>query len=217
MTEDGPLRDLRYPYREMAEDPDDYRHHYDKIEVEEAAASQPGLATTVIRLPMVYGPRDQQRRLWSYHKRMADGRPAILLDSRLLDWRASRCFVDDAGLAIARAATRPGAADRTFNVAEEPTPTELQWVGMIGAVAGWSGAIVPVGPDLLPEALRLDPHGQDLHMESTRIRHELGYAEPVSRQEAIARTIEWDLSNPPETHPDPFDYTTEDAVLSGLA
>lgn len=217
VAEDGPLRELRHPYRDMADGPEDYRHDYDKIEVEEAAASQPGLATTIVRLPMVYGPRDYQRRLWSYHKRMADGRPAILLDARLTKWRASRCFVDDAGKAIALAATRRDATNRTFNLAEDPAPTELEWVEMIGAVAGWSGDIVPVDPDLLPEALHLDPHGQDLHMDSSRIRRELGYAEPVSREEAIARTIEWDLANPPETNPDPFDYAAEDAILAKLA
>lgn len=217
VAEDGPLRDLRYPYREMAEGPDDFRHDYDKIEVEEAAGAHPDLATTVVRLPMVYGPRDYQRRLWSYHKRMADGRPTILLDSRLTDWRASRCFVDDAGEAIVRAATRPDAAKRTFNLAEDPAPTELEWVRMIGAVAGWSGAIVPADPTLLPEALLLDPHGQDLHMDSSRIRQELGYIEQVTRDEAIARTIEWDLTHPPETHPDSFDYTAEDAVVAELA
>ena len=215
VDEGGPLRDLRYPYREMAEGPDDYRYHYDKIEVEAAAAGS-DLATTVLRLPMVYGPRDHQRRLWSYHKRMADRRPAILLDSRLTGWRASRCFVEDAGRAIAQAATNPAAITRIYNVAENPAPTEEEWVRMIATVAGWDGDIVPVDSERLPEPLRIDPHGQDLHMDSSRIRAELGFVEPVTRHEAIARTIEWDLAHPPESHPDPFDYAAEDAVLADL-
>jgi nucleoside-diphosphate-sugar epimerase len=215
VNEDGPLRDRRFPYREMADGPDDYRFDYDKIDVE-SVALQSDLATTVIRLPMVYGPRDYQRRLWSYHKRMADGRPAILLDNRITNWRASRCFVDDAGLAIALAATDPAASTRIYNVAEDPAPTELEWVRTIATVAGWDGAIVPVDSEVLPEPLRIDPHGQDLHMDSTRIRAELGFVEPVGRDEAIARTIQWDLAHPPESHPDPFDYVAEDAVLAGL-
>ncbi|NNJ47874.1 MAG: NAD-dependent epimerase/dehydratase family protein [Acidimicrobiia bacterium] len=215
VDEDGPLRERHYPYRDMAEGPDDYRYDYDKIEVE-TAATESDLATTIMRLPMVYGPRDYQRRLWSYHKRMADGRPAILLDTRLTDWRASRCFVDDAGHAIARAATSPSASDRIYNVAEHPAPTELEWVQMIGEVAGWEGDIVPVEPDLLPEPLQTDPRGQDLYMDSTRIRAELGFVEPVTRREAIARTIEWDLAHPPDSHLDPFDYSAEDAVLEAL-
>jgi len=215
VDEGGPLRELRYPYREMAEGPDDYRHDYDKIEVE-TAATESDLATTALRLPMVYGPRDYQRRLWSYHKRMADGRSAILLDGRLPDWRASRCFVEDAGRAIALAATHPAAAGRIYNVAEDPAPTELEWVRMIAAVAGWDGDIVPVDSQRLPEPLRIDPHGQDLHMDSTRIRADLGFVEPVTRHEAIADTIDWDLAHPPESHPDPFDYAAEDAVLSDL-
>ncbi|MCP4251131.1 MAG: NAD-dependent epimerase/dehydratase family protein, partial [bacterium] len=186
--EDGPLREQRYPYREMAEGPEDYRFDYDKIEVEEAAGANPGLRATVLRLPMVYGPRDYQRRLWSYHKRMSDGRPAILLDARADGWRASRSFVDDAGRATALAATDPTAVSRTYNLAEDPAPTEAEWVRMIGEVAEWDGNIVSVEPDLLPESLQLNPRGQDLHMDSARIRSELGFAERISRPDAIAAT-----------------------------
>lgn len=215
VDEDGPLRDLRYPYREMAEGPDDYRYGYDKIEVEQAVADFDG-ATTVLRLPMVYGPRDYQRRLWSYHKRMNDGRPAILLDRRLRDWRASRCFVDDAGRAIALATVHPAAAGRTYNVAEDPAPTELEWIRTIAGVVGWQGEVVEVEPPDLPESLQLDPHGQDLHMDSRRIREELGFAEPIGRTGAIRQTVAWDRADPPDAHPDPFDYTAEDAVLAAL-
>ena len=215
VAEDGPLRGRRYPYREMADGPDDYRYDYDKIDVE-TAATESDLSTTVVRLPMVYGPRDYQRRLWSYHKRMADRRPAILIDSRLINWRASRCFVDDAGRAVALAATHPAATGRTYNLAEDPAPAESDWIRTIAGVVGWQGDIVDVRPDELPEPLRINPHGQDLHMDSTRIRAELGFVEPVTRHEAIARTIEWDLAHPPESHPDPFDYAAEDAVLADL-
>lgn len=214
VDEDGPLRDRRHPYAAMADGPGDWRLTYDKIEVEEAARAQAGVVSTVVRLPMVYGPRDYQRRLWSYHKRMADHRPAILLDERLTDWRASRCFVDDAGLAIATAATDPRAANGTFNVAEFPASTELELIRMIADVVGWKGQVVPVEPSLLSDYLRQDHRGQELFMDSTRIRSELGFVEPVGRAEAIAQTIDWDLEHPPDSHSDPFDYRAEDAVLA---
>jgi nucleoside-diphosphate-sugar epimerase len=214
VDEDGPLRHLRYPYRAMADGPDDYRYDYDKIEVEEALHAHAGLVTSVVRLPMVYGPRDYQRRLWSYHRRMADGRPAILLDRRLEHWRASRCFVDDAGLAI-RLAAESG-SDGIYNVAEQPAPTEREWIGMIGAAAGWDGEVIAVDPALLPESQREDPHGQDLVMDSARIRRDLGFVETVSRHEAITRTVAWDRAHPPESHPDPFDYAAEDDILRAL-
>ena len=211
VPEDGPLRERRYPYREMADGPDDFRYDYDKIEVEQAALAHPGIEATIVRLPMVYGPRDYQRRLWPYHKRMADGRGAILIDRRMADWRGSRCFVDDAGLAIGLAASAEGG---TYNVAEEAAPTERKWIEEIGAACGWTGEVVVVEPHALPESLQEDPHGQDLSMDSSRIRRWLGYAETVSRPVAIDRTIRWDREHPPDVPP--FDYEVEDAVLRAV-
>ena len=73
LTEDAPLREKLYPYkREGVED-------YEKILVEKAIMEDPELPGTILRLPMVYGPGDDQHRLFPYLKRMDDGRPAILL------------------------------------------------------------------------------------------------------------------------------------------
>ena len=49
---------------------------------------------------------------------------------------------------------------------------------------------------------------------SARIRHELGYREPVTMEEAIRRTICWERENPPaETLLAKFDYAAEDAAI----
>ena len=47
------------------------------------------------------------------------------------------------------------------------------------------------------------------------IRAELGYRESVEIDEAIRRTIAWELQNPPGTaNPQQFDYAAEDAALA---
>lgn len=76
LTEDSPLRDRLFHYRDEASGPDDWAYHYDKIRVERTVMSRPDeLPSTVLRLPMVFGPGDYQHRLFSFLKRIDDKRP----------------------------------------------------------------------------------------------------------------------------------------------
>jgi nucleoside-diphosphate-sugar epimerase len=217
VTEESPLREKLYPYRAQAAGPADWRYHYDKILVEQTAQSEPDLPATILRLPMVYGPRDYQRRIFPYLKRMDDGRPAILLDRKLAAWRAPRSFVEDVGAAIALAATDERASGRIYNVAEADALTEEEWVAAIGRAAGWQGEIVTVDPGQIADSQRWKANGQQLVIDSSRIRAELGFQEPVSRAEGLRRTVGWERANPPENiNPAQFDYAREDEILSEL-
>ncbi|MEM1041020.1 MAG: NAD-dependent epimerase/dehydratase family protein [Bacteroidota bacterium] len=179
--------------------------------VEQAVLSAPDLLGTVLRLPAVYGPGDRQHRLRPYLRRMDDGRPAILLSEKQAGWQWTRGYVENVAAAIALAVTDERAAGRVYNIGEATTPTEREWVGQIGAVAGWTGRIVTVPAERLPEPLRppFDVR-YGLATDTSRIREELGYAEPVGRREALKRTIAWE-----RRHRDtlPLDYASEDAVL----
>jgi nucleoside-diphosphate-sugar epimerase len=219
MTEDAPLRTKLYPYREQVNDPNHPMHNYDKIPIEKLVMGSPDdLPGTVLRLPMVYGPRDFQRRIYSYLKRMDDRRPAILVDERSAMTRFSRGYVEDVAAAIALAATDERAANRIYNVAEPDPLSEIEWIKMIADVVGWQGDIIAVDPVLLPEDQQFDPHGQDLVVDSTRIRTELDFKEAISREEAIRRTVAYDREHPPEQTPnDSFDYEAEDAILAQLS
>ena len=135
LDEDAPLRETRYPYRGYGlsfEHADDY----DKILVEQVVLDQPDLPATVLRLPAVYGPGDKGYRLRPYLQRMADVRPAILLADEQARWRWTRGYVGNVAAAIALAVTDGRAARCIYNVGENPTPTEREWVERIGAAAG---------------------------------------------------------------------------------
>jgi nucleoside-diphosphate-sugar epimerase len=216
ISEDDPLREKMYPYRDMIDnDPEHRLYNYDKIPIEKAILSDPDLPGTVLRLPMVHGPRDYQRRLTGYLKRMDDNRPAILITKEFAAWRNTRGYIDDVGKSIALSVTDDRAAGRIYNVAEEDGLTETEWIQAIADVVGWKGEIVPVDPDKLPGSFSI--HGQDLVMDTRRIRAELDYKETLSRAEGIRRTIEWDRANPPEElPPNAFDYEAEDTVLAEL-
>jgi nucleoside-diphosphate-sugar epimerase len=209
-TEDAPLRTAFFPYRPFAKSPDDFVYSYDKIPVERAAQSDPALPATVLRLPMVYGPGDPQRRLSGYLRRVSDGRPRIPLDETLALWRCSRGYVEDVAAAIALAATDGRSAGRTYNVGEPAPRTEGEWVRMIGAAAGWGGKVVavPHGPLPVPGNFR-----QNLTTDTTRIRGELGYRETVPPDEALARGVRWEREQPPVAA---IDYAAEDAALAAL-
>jgi nucleoside-diphosphate-sugar epimerase len=218
LTEDSPLRGQLYPYRAMVSGPEDRMYHYDKILMERVVLGEPTLPGTVLRLPMVYGPGDYQHRLFEYVKRMDDGRPAILLESGFAGWRAPRGYVEDLGAAIASAVIDDRAAGRIYHVGDTLNRTEAEWVRQIGDVIGWRGEIVTLPNERLPASLhhQYDP-AQDLALDTTRIRQELGYKEHTPPDEALRRTIAWERANPPQQlNAAQFDYTAEDAVLKEI-
>jgi hypothetical protein len=66
-------------------------------------------------------------------------------------------------------------------------------------------------PPYLVMPLRFE---QNLEYDTTRLRRELGYEEPVSEEEALRRTIAWERANPPsQIDPAQFDYGAEDRAL----
>jgi nucleoside-diphosphate-sugar epimerase len=221
ITEESALRHNLYPYRgETLRDQDDpkrWQDDYDKILVERVVMGDANLPGTILRLPMVYGPGDYQHRLFSYLKRMDDKRPVILLDEAEAQWRWTHGYVENVADAIALAVTDERSAGQIYNVGEPFTFTMAEWVALIGKVAGWQGRVVTVPHGRLPEPLRWDINAeQDIVVDSSRIRRELGYKERVDVEEALSRTVAWERLHPPkEIDPREFDYVAEDAFLEG--
>jgi nucleoside-diphosphate-sugar epimerase len=164
---------------------------------------------------MVYGPGDRLHRLHPIVKRIDDRRPALVFEEKHAVWRSPRGYVENVAAAIALAATSARAAGRTYNVAEAESLSEVEWAKQIARVAGWNGEFAVVPTDRAPAHLR-QPINLDQHLvvDSTRIREELGYVEPIARDEAIQRTIEWERANPPPIDPAAFDYVAENAAIS---
>ncbi len=222
LTEDSPLREKLYPYRSepprSASDPDAWMDEYDKIVVERVirSASMPG---TILRLGGVHGPRTY--RYYVYVRRMVERRPAIVLDAAWAGWRGTQAYSENVADAIVLAASDERAAGRVYNVGNEEALSVAELLELIAQVAGWSGRILAVPADELPEALR--EHGsldQDFVLETTRLRTELGYREHVDLRESLRRTVEWMRLHPPapdDRHPllqQKTDYAAEDAVIA---
>ena len=216
VTEDSPLRDRLYPYRNEIKDKEKPLYNYDKILVERTVMSAPDLPATVLRLPMVYGPCDYQHRFLEFIKRMVDRRPAILLDPLEAEWRTVRGYAENCARAICLAITDTGAAGRIYNVGESSALSQREWITWLAGMIGWRGKVVTLPQDCLPHHLKSDLRWEHhLDVDTTRIRTELGYNEIVDIDAALRRTIEWELTN---RVPDPDEsskYAAEDAALVG--
>jgi nucleoside-diphosphate-sugar epimerase len=220
--EDAALREKLYPYRDhtptfIGQRPA-WLGDYDKILVERSVVGRTDIAGTVLRFPMVHGERDEQRRFYSLWKRMIDGRPAILMSAKGASFRASRTHVDNAAHAVALAAADERSRGRIYNVGEPDALAWVEWARLIASQLRWTGELVAAPSEQMPTLLRDSrPDTWDHHLvaDTSRIRRELGYREPVARDEGLARALAWYAKSPP---PDPvaaaaLDYRAEDEAL----
>jgi nucleoside-diphosphate-sugar epimerase len=146
---------------------------------------------------------------------MDDGRPFILMGRNQAGWRFTHGFVENVAIATALAITKREAIGRVYNVGEPDTPTWAEWARRVGQAAGWNGSVVVVPDERLPAHLaeNLD-FRQDWVVDTSRIRLELGYAETVSADECLKRTVVWERENEATRDPKKFDYVAEDAALA---
>src|SRR2546422_901735 len=136
IDEESAVRPTRYPYRGQMPDMDDY----DKLDVEDVYLPH---GATVLRLPMVYGEHDYQRREEFILRRVRAGRTRIPFGSG--SWLACRVYVRDVGRAVRLALQMP-VAGGVMNICEDRTYSMRMWNQAILDAAG-SRAELPRGPD----------------------------------------------------------------------
>jgi nucleoside-diphosphate-sugar epimerase len=210
LTEESPVRSLLHPYEGLYEG----MAEYDKILAENVYLDDPAFEATILRLPIVYGINDYQHRLFPYIKRMKDNRPAIILNEDNANWVIGRAYVENVSEAVAMAIISDKAKGQIYNVAEPYNFTENEWVEQIGRHMGWDGRIVTVPEDVMPAGSNFK---QNMAIDSSKIREQLGFQEVVGLDEALDRSIEWESSNMPQNiNPEMFDYESEDAILENL-
>jgi nucleoside-diphosphate-sugar epimerase len=197
IDEDAPLRTVAHPYRAQprraADDPAAWMDDYDKIPIERAAAERPGLASVIVRLPMVYGPGDRQRRFaWAIRPMLAKA-PVLEVDRAWAAWRTTYGYVDDVAAGLALAASHP-AASGVYNLGDEDAVDHAAWAGRFAAALRWAGEFRSVARESVAEPRRTQLGGLDLSLpfvtDTGRIRRELGYGEVTAPADALQRTIE---------------------------
>ncbi len=189
ITEDSAVREERYLYRGKIAGFDDY----EKLDVEPGYTKRGG---TVLRLSMIYGEHDGQRREEFILRRVRAGRTAIPVGGG--GWLATRCYAGDVADAVLLAAGSQAAHGQVFNVGEPHTRSALGWAGQILAAAGHSAELVRVPDELLPEDMSMTRDlSQHLLLDSGKLTRTLGW-QPGPVDEAIRRSVTWHLAHPPE-------------------
>jgi len=186
-----------YPYRGVEPRRPDHPRHwlddYDKI-LAEGAYKRSSIPTTIVRMPLIYGPGDPDGRVARYARLMRSGDGNVPLCESAFGWRNSRIALANAVEAITLVVER-AELGRDYNLAEPEDFSERDWIGLIGKELGWTGRIVAVA-DGDPRGIPVDdlpPHAnfaQHLRMHSGRIRDELGFAEPIPQVEGLRRALD---------------------------
>lgn len=191
---------------------------------------------THVRYPNLYGPRQLAPREWSVIRRIVDGRTTIpVMDGGLT--LESRAYVENAAHAVLLCVDRPDAsAGRVYHVADEVTPTDGERALAIAQVMGVDVRLVdypPVagrpawfwggGRNLESMGRPGPPPTHHKLLDTTRLRSELGFRDPVGFEEAVRRTVDWYIEHPLERGGDdeqrigdPFDYAAEDIFVAAL-
>jgi nucleoside-diphosphate-sugar epimerase len=213
IDERSPVRDVRYPYRGRDRGGGDRGmdldlDRYDKLDVEEIALARGAI---VVRLPIVYGEHDTQRREWPVLARARAGRRRIPVGAANSAW--SRGYVGDVARGLVQAAEAGDAVrGEVFNLCEERTPPAGLWVRRILAAAGAADIeLVRVPEDLVPaDLIETRAHPQPMIVSAAKARERLGWRES-DPEEALRRSVAWHLEHPSDT---PFDPAADDAALA---
>ena len=205
LFENSELRRNRYPYRGKgyAGIPEDY----EKIDVEERWLKR---NATVLRLPMVYGAHDDQKREDVILKRAVAGRTLIPIGVGTLLW--TRGHVDDIARAVLAALTNRAADGQAVNIGEKNVLPIQRWYQQILDAANSAAQFVRVADEVVPDDLSLSRnHRQHMIASVQRAEDLLGWSSTDS-ETMVPRSIKWHL-----TQMDSAKFDQEAALADDLA
>jgi nucleoside-diphosphate-sugar epimerase len=209
LDEEAPLREAHHLYRGQRApplrgvDPETY----EKIDVERVVR---GAGAVVLRLPVVYGPRDHLRREEILLRRVRAGRLRIPFGAG--DLLFARTSVRSVAAAARLAAEARGLRGEVLNVGERRTDSMEQWARRVLALADSAAQLVRVADTKLPPDLRITgTFAQHLLVDASKARAQLGAFERDPAQ-ALAESVRWHLQHPPADAG--ADFADDDAALA---
>ncbi|MDQ1401903.1 MAG: hypothetical protein QOG03_219 [Actinomycetota bacterium] len=206
VDETSPVRTERFYYRGVMPGGDDYS----KLEVEDRFLARGGIS---LRLPMVYGEGDGQRREEFILRRVRAGRDRIPTGagSGLLP----RGYVGDVAEVIVKAVEVDGIEGEIFNVCETRSAPMGLWAKQILDAAGSTAGLVRVPDDELPPDLGiLGAIPQPFVASNEKARTRLGWTDGDALA-ALKASVTWHLEHPPQ-YPEGADpgFDADDAALA---
>jgi nucleoside-diphosphate-sugar epimerase len=205
ITEESPVRAGRYPLRDLLPG---LGERYDKLDVEPLYLAR---GSAVLRLSMIYGEHDGQRREEFILRRVRAGRQRIPVGAgTMLD---TRCYVGDVASAVLAVLDQPAtAAGQVFNVGDLATDTARDYAGRILAAAGYEASLVTVPEAVVPEDMEpTKSTAQHFLIDSRKAATVLGWR-PTDPAETIGVSVRWHLENPPDDSDQ--DFSPDDRALA---
>jgi nucleoside-diphosphate-sugar epimerase len=213
LDEAGPLVPSDYPNGYSAQKADSERALFELYRDD-------GFPVTTLRPAFVYGPFNPFDREAFFWDRILAGRPIVIPEDgmRPMQWIHAR----DVARAAVLAANHDVAIGRAYNLASEPPITQIEFVKLLGAIAGREPQLVHVPRETIERAggklfeppfyfgiyLDLPP----LVVRGDRVRAELGL-ELTPLEEGLRETFRWYRE---QQRPQP-DYSWEDGLLAARA
>jgi nucleoside-diphosphate-sugar epimerase len=154
-----------------------------KADAESALRAVPGLALTVLRPPLVYGPGVKANFL-ALARAVARGWPLPLAS---IVNRRSLLYAGNLADAIARCLEAPAAAGRTYLLCDGAPVSTPALCRALGAALGRPARLFPFPPMLLPARKLI----RSLVVDDSALRHELDWAPPYSFEEGLRVTADW--------------------------
>jgi nucleoside-diphosphate-sugar epimerase len=182
LTEESPLRTGRHidgPKRE-------------NLDVEEAYL---GAGATILRLGVVYGEHDYQRRFEPVLRRVRAGRPRLPVGGG--GFLSSRVYVGDVARAVLAALESGRGAGQCLNIVEDQASSMRLFFEQVIAAAGADLELVRVPDEALPPDLQLaGTLSQHLLASPLKAREVLGW-HATADPRVLRRAVAWHLSHPP--------------------
>jgi nucleoside-diphosphate-sugar epimerase len=201
VAETGRLRGEPLRYDDGTVRPDQ-----EKIDVEPSYLERGG---TVLRLAMIYGEHDHQRREEFILRRVRAGRTAIPVGAG--SWLWTRAYVGDVCAAVLACLGNGSVRSQVLNIGEPAVRSMRGWAAEILAAAGHEARLVTVPEHLVPDDMwmtkRIDQH---VLVDCGKAVRLLGWQPDAAA--GLAASVAWHLANPPTDSAD--DFTADDAALA---
>ena len=177
---------------------------------------------TYVAYPILYGPRQPAPHDWCIVRRVLDRRRHFIIADGGIKIEA-RAYSQNAAHAVLLAVDQPAiSAGKRYMVGDENLYTMRQRIEAVASHMGHRFEFVDMPYDkALPCHVLWRRMRESRFRDTTKIRQELGYRDPVGAEEAMRRTVDWLLTNQPERGGeieqqlgDPFDYVGEDRLIA---
>ncbi len=215
---------LPVPTREgdpvVAEDSEDSKGFRIRLTEEKLLELIP--TATHFRYPFIYGPYQLVPREWLIVKRILDGRPHIILPDGGLTLH-SFGYAENVAHALLLAVDHPESSQgKIYNVADDQVLSLRQVTEIIIAHMDSDMQIINMPYEQAPctRPLVMQPLTTHRVQDTAAIRADLGYRDKVAPVQALQRTVDWLVTNPPTSGgteewvlEDPFDYAAEDELV----